>query len=197
MPLPSRTSLPPESGSDINLSGLAAILPLAAVIWSCFATNGGTPSRGAKLQNSQYRHCFDLAEMRYVSTDYSRKVLRFEWSVEGHGPFRSEKMTLLPQQNVLLIKPQLTKIVAVTIYLATTVIVVVTIQIVVTIAVVTTTIWFTDATLKNRLAEATKSFSPVVSTPRLFVRRGRGRSHEWDAQCEVLKAASSARPIER
>jgi len=51
-------------------------------------------------------------------------------------------MTLLLQQNVLLILPQQTKIVGVTILLVTvtTVIVVVTIHIVVTIEIVTTAI---------------------------------------------------------
>ena len=55
----------------------------------------------------------------------------------------TEKMTLLPQQNVLLIYPQQTSIVVVTIsiVIATTVIVVVTMHIVVgTIKIVTTTI---------------------------------------------------------
>jgi len=63
-------------------------------------------------------------------------------------------MTLLPQQNVLLIQPQQTRIVAVTIFLvtATTVVVAVTLQIVVvTIEIVTTTIWFAEAILTNRL----------------------------------------------
>ena len=72
-------------------------------------------------------------------------------------------MTLLPQQNVLLIYPQQTRIVAVTIFLVTaTAVVVVTLQIVVTIEIVTTTIWFAEAMLTKRLVEATKSFSPCV-----------------------------------
>jgi len=54
----------------------------------------------------------------------------------------TEEMTLLPQQNALLISPQQTIIVKVTILLVTvtTVIAVVTIHVVVTIEIVTTTI---------------------------------------------------------
>jgi len=77
-----------------------------------------------------------LTFQRYFRDVTTQRTLR-------EAKSRTEKITLLPQQNVLLIQPQQTRVVEVTILLntVTTVIVVVTIHIVVaTIDIVTTTI---------------------------------------------------------
>ena len=69
---------------------------------------------------------------------------------------------MTPQENVLLIYPQQTRIVAVIIYLVTvtTVIVVVTIQIVVVTIAIHHNILFAEATLTKSLVGATMQFSP-------------------------------------